>query len=85
MARAGTCDRKLFVRIALEIGRAEFLAGRITAAESVSRTNLENALLWFLDREILVEENKKLKLGPRGEDEAERTKLAADIRAFLQR
>ncbi len=85
VARAGSCDRKSFIKSALEIGRAEFLAGRVTAAESVSRTNLENALLWFLDREVLVEENKKLKLGPRGQSEDDRQKLAADIRAFLER
>ncbi len=85
VARVGSCEKKAFVKTALEVGRAEFLAGRVTTAEAVSRTNLENALSWFLDQEILVEENKKLRLGRRGEDPEERAKLLAHMRTFLKR
>ena len=51
------------MKLALETGRAEFHAGRISAAESLAKTTLENAVAYLLDQQILVEEDKKLKLG----------------------
>lgn len=71
-------DKKEFTRRALETGRAEFLAGRVTTAESLSRTNLETALQWLLDQQALVEKDKKLCPGPKPA-----TDLADQIRAYL--
>jgi glycerol-3-phosphate O-acyltransferase len=56
-------DKKDFVKRALETGRADYLAGIITAAEALSRPTLENALTYLLDTGYLVEQDKKLKPG----------------------
>jgi glycerol-3-phosphate O-acyltransferase len=85
VARAGSCEKRAFVKLALEVGRAEFLAGRISAAEAVSRTNLENALGWLLDREYLVEDARRIRIGPRGTQPEERARLADQVRGFLSR
>jgi len=63
-AQEGTAtDRKDFIKKALETGRAEFLAGRLSASESLSRTNLENALSWLIELSYLAERDKKLQAG----------------------
>ncbi|MBI3182014.1 MAG: 1-acyl-sn-glycerol-3-phosphate acyltransferase [Myxococcales bacterium] len=79
---SGKLDRKDFIKAALETGRAEYLAGRIATSESISRTTLENAAAFLLERRVLLEADKKLSLGPAG-DEASRRKLVEDIRRFL--
>src|SRR5215813_917671 len=56
-------DRKEFMQATLETGRAEFLAGRLDAPEALSRTNMENALLFFLDQGLLTESEKSLRIG----------------------
>lgn len=53
-------DKKDFVKAALEGGRGEFLAGSLTAAEALSRTNLENAVQYLVDQKLLIEQDKKL-------------------------
>ena len=58
-------DKKDFVKRALDTGRAEFLAGKITTAESLSRTNLESAVQWLLDQQVVIEKDKKLVPGPK--------------------
>ncbi|KFE66631.1 1-acyl-sn-glycerol-3-phosphate acyltransferase [Hyalangium minutum] len=78
-------DRKAFVKFAMETGRAEFHAGRIGAAESLAKTTLENAVAYLIDQKYLVEEDKKLKLGPAGTEPSAREQLANDIRLYLQR
>jgi glycerol-3-phosphate O-acyltransferase len=78
-------DRKSFVKFAQETGRAEFHAGRIGAAESLAKTTLENALSFLLDQKYLVEEDKKLKLGPAATDPTARDQLVNEIRLYLQR
>ena len=55
-------DRKALVDASLDTARAEFLAGRLDAPESLSRPNVENALLFFLDRGILVESDQGFSL-----------------------
>jgi glycerol-3-phosphate O-acyltransferase len=77
-------DRKAFIKFALETGRAEFHAGRIGAAESLAKTTLENAVAYLLDQKYLVEEDKKLKLGPAATDPVAREQLASEIRLYLQ-
>jgi glycerol-3-phosphate O-acyltransferase len=53
-------DRKDFLKRALEAGRADFLAGTITASEALSKTTLENALLFLTEQRYLEEKDKKL-------------------------
>ena len=87
VAAGAATDRKSFVKLALETGRGEYNAGRITAAESLAKTTLENAVEYLLDQRILVEEDKKLKLG----DPAtaahlpKKNPLADALRAYLYR
>lgn len=58
-------DKKDFLKRALDAGRADYLAGTITAAEALSRPTLETALTYLLDKGYLVEQDKKLKVGAR--------------------
>ncbi|MFZ5469143.1 MAG: 1-acyl-sn-glycerol-3-phosphate acyltransferase [Myxococcota bacterium] len=76
----GGIDRRDFLKNALESARALFLEGKIGAAEALSRTNLENALLYLLDQGFLAEKEKKLVRGP-----SDAGKLAAQIHSFLER
>jgi glycerol-3-phosphate O-acyltransferase len=78
-------DLKTLVRTALEIGRAEYLAGRISALEALSRPTLENAVLYWLDQGILIEDAKRLRLGPAVQSATEREALAERIGSFLSR
>ncbi|TQF14286.1 glycerol-3-phosphate acyltransferase [Myxococcus llanfairpwllgwyngyllgogerychwyrndrobwllllantysiliogogogochensis] len=78
-------DRKAFIRLALETGRAEYHAGRVTAAESLAKVTLENAVTYLQDQKLLVEEDKKLKLGPQATDAEARRQLADAIREYLKR
>jgi len=77
-------DRKAFVRQALELGRAEYHSGRITAAESLAKVTLENAVHYMLDQRYLVEEDKKLKLGPSAPDVEACRSFAEEIRRYLR-
>lgn len=85
VAEGTVTDRKAFVKYSMETGRAEFHAGRIGAAESLAKTTLENAVAYLLDQKYLVEEDKKLKLGPAGAEPSSRDQLASEIRLYLQR
>jgi glycerol-3-phosphate O-acyltransferase len=83
VAEQGSMDRKAFVKAALETGRSEFLAGRIGAAEALSRPTLENAVSFLVEAQALAEDGKLLKLGPAAEDAAKRSHLVADLRQYL--
>ncbi len=85
LASEGPLDRKGFVKAALETGRAEFLSGRIGASEALSRTTLENAVEYFLDQGILVEKDKKLRLGDAYAEKPAREELVKHIRTYLHR
>lgn len=74
----GGLDKKDFVKNALEAGRGEFLAGSLTAAEALSRTNLENAVQYLVDRSVLIEQQKKLVA-----DAAAAKSLMDTIRSYL--
>jgi glycerol-3-phosphate O-acyltransferase len=71
-------DKKEFIKRALEIGRGEFLEGRLTMAEALSRTTLENALLLLLELKYVAEKDKQLVPGEKNAQE-----LADQIRACL--
>ncbi len=77
-------DRKSFVKQAMDLGRAEYHSGRITAAESLAKVTLENAVAYLLDQRYLVEEDKKLKLGPAAPDAAACKQFAEEIRRYLR-
>jgi glycerol-3-phosphate O-acyltransferase len=74
----GGCEKKDFLKRALEAGRADFLAGTITAAEALSKTSLENALQFLLEQHFLVERDKKLVPGA-----SSAADLVQQIRRFL--
>ena len=40
------------------------MAGRIQASESLSRTTIENAIAYFLERKILQGGEKRFSVGP---------------------
>lgn len=84
VASGAVTDKKGFAKAALETGRVEFLAGRVSAAESLSRTTLENALQYLLDQKILVEKDKKLTVAPAFQDAKAREELVGEIRAYLK-
>ncbi len=84
VATGAAMDRKSFVKQALELGRAEYLSGRITAAESLAKVTLENAVTYMLDQRYLVEEDKKLKLGPAAPDVAASKQFAEEISRYLR-
>jgi glycerol-3-phosphate O-acyltransferase len=75
----GSIDHKAVVDASLETARAEFLAGRLDAPESLSRPNVENALLLFLDRGILVESDLGFSLADPGSGRAVISALAKRI------
>src|SRR5262245_19229102 len=60
------CDRRALVRVALEKGRAAYLAGRIALSESLSRGTVENASEWLVQRGALpnASEGKQVQPGP---------------------
>lgn len=75
---AGGQEKKEFSKKALENGRADYLAGVVTAAEALSKTNLENTLLYLIEQQYLVDQGKRIAPGPKAVGE-----LVAQIRAFL--
>jgi len=82
---AGTAqDRKSFVKQAMDVGRAEYHSGRITAAESLAKVTLENAVAYLVEQRYLVEEDKKLKLGAAAPDVAASKHFAEEIRRYLR-
>jgi glycerol-3-phosphate O-acyltransferase len=83
LARAGSMESRSFIKAAFETGRAEYLAGRISASEALSKPTMENAVLFLLDQQILVEEAKRLRLGPAAPLQMD--ELANRIRSFLKR
>ncbi len=83
VAAAGSMDRKSFIRTALEIGKAEYLAGRIQAKEALARTNVENAIAYFLERRVLQGTEKRFSLGPDYATDAARRAVAEELRPYL--
>jgi glycerol-3-phosphate O-acyltransferase len=77
-------ERKAFVKAALDAGRAEFQAGRLTVPEALGKVTLENAVEYLVDQKLLVEENKQLKAGPAAADAEAQEARAAEIRVFLR-
>lgn len=75
---AAGCDRKEYLKRALEAGRADFLAGTITASEALSKTSLENALQFLVEQHFLTEKDKKLAAGT-----ASASELVQQIRRFV--
>jgi glycerol-3-phosphate O-acyltransferase len=70
-------DKKDFLKRALEHGRADFLGGTILSAEAVSKSSLENALIYLLEQGFLSEQNKRLVPGN------PTTELLSQLKLFL--
>lgn len=84
VARGAALEKKSFVKAAQETGKAELLAGRIAAPESMLQTWLENAVDYFVDVGILeLVDGKRLKLGPAAADATAREQLLASLRGNL--
>ena len=71
-------EKKDFVKRALESGRADYLAGVVTASEALSKTNLDNTVLFLVDQGYLSDSGKRVAPGTKPVAE-----LVAQIRAFL--
>jgi glycerol-3-phosphate O-acyltransferase len=76
--KADGADKKEFLKRALDAGRADFLAGTITASEALSKTTLENALQFLIEQHFLSEKDKKLAPGT-----ASASELVKQIRRFV--
>jgi glycerol-3-phosphate O-acyltransferase len=85
LVQVGPMEPRAFVKAALETGRAEYLAGRISTPEALSKSSVENAVLFFLDQQILAEEAKRLRLGPAAAAALESDRLANLIGSFTSR
>jgi glycerol-3-phosphate O-acyltransferase len=83
VALAGNMDRKSFIRAALEVGKAEYMAGRIRARESLARTNIENAIAYFLERKVLQGGEKRFSVGPAYTTDVARRAVAEELRRYL--
>jgi glycerol-3-phosphate O-acyltransferase len=71
-------DRKDFLKRCLDAGRADFLAGTITASEALSKTTLENALQFLSEQQYLADKDKRLIPGANKASE-----LVTQIRRFV--
>jgi glycerol-3-phosphate O-acyltransferase len=71
-------EKKEFVKRALENGRADYLAGVVTASEALSKTNLDNTVLFLVDQGYLVDQGKRVAPGTKAVSD-----LVNQIRAFL--
>jgi glycerol-3-phosphate O-acyltransferase len=83
VAAAGAMDRKSFIRAALEVGKAEYMAGRILARESLARTNIENAIAYFMERKILQGSERRFSMGPAYATNEARRAVAEELRPYL--
>jgi glycerol-3-phosphate O-acyltransferase len=64
LAGEGPGDRKTLLRLALERGRAAYLAGRIAHREALSKATLENGIEWMVQQGALEETGGKLRPSP---------------------
>lgn len=71
-------DRKDFLKRLLDAGRADFLAGTITASEALSKTTLENAVQFLVEQHYVMDKEKRLTPGT-----ADVRELAQQIRRFV--
>jgi glycerol-3-phosphate O-acyltransferase len=79
-------DLKEWTKLALDRGRAAYLAGRIRRQESLSKPILDNALKTLKDRGVVAQsegKNAKLSLTPEWAAQEKLTALASEIDRFL--
>ncbi len=79
-------EKKELVRRCLERGKGQFLAGKIFAAEAISRPTFETAVAWLEDQGIVqpAGEKKLALVGEHAKPEV-RAKLLREIERLLQR
>ncbi len=70
-------DRRALLRLALDRGRAAFLAGRLSHREALSKATLENAVEWMVQQGAVRESDGKLRLSPDWRDGRAAEHLAA--------
>jgi glycerol-3-phosphate O-acyltransferase len=73
---------KEWTRLALDRGRAAYLAGRILRLEALSKPTLENALAMFRDRGVVI--GAKLQLTPEWASPEKLASLAEEADLFLR-
>ena len=73
---------KEWTRLALDRGRAAYLAGRILRLEALSKPTLENALAMFRDRGVVI--GSKLQLTPEWASGDKLASLAEEADLFLR-
>ena len=73
---------KEWTRLALDRGRAAWLAGRILRLESLSKPTLENALAMFRDRGVVI--GSKLQLTPEWDSAEKLASLTEEADLFLR-
>ncbi len=73
---------KEWTRLALDRGRAAYLAGRILRLEALSKPTLENALTMFRDRGVVI--GAKLQLTPDWSSPEKLAALAEEADLFLR-
>ncbi len=73
---------KEWMRLALDRGRAAYLAGRISRLEALSKPTLENALAGFRDRGVVV--GAKLQLTPEWASKERLATLGEEADRFLR-
>src|SRR5712691_8368113 len=82
LLRAGPVAPKEFMRLALDRGRAAYLAGRIQRLEALSKPTLENALAMFRDRGVII--GARLQLTPEWSSSERVAALAEEADSFLR-
>jgi glycerol-3-phosphate O-acyltransferase len=84
---AGPMEPKEWLRGALDRGRAAYLAGRVQRLEALLKPTLENALLLFRDRSVLVPaegKGAKLQLTQEWTSRERLMTLAAEVDPYLR-
>ena len=79
---AGPMPTREFTRIALDRGRAAYLAGRVHRIEALSKPTLENALQMFRDRGVVI--GAKMQLTPEFAAKEKIDALADETDLFLR-
>jgi hypothetical protein len=79
---AGPVAAREWMRLALDRGRAAYLAGRILRLEALTKPTLENALAMFRDRGVII--GARLQLTPEYASKEKLAALADEADLFLR-
>jgi len=79
---AGPMAAREWMRVALDRGRAAYLAGRILRLEALSKPTLENALQMFRDRGAVI--GARMQLTPEFASKDKLSALSSEADLFLR-